>query len=141
MRQDVPIRSRYDGVSAIVSSRGVSWGTRCTCAKTSAKVRSTILYARLIACQTVGILDNIFDVSLVDTINEICDHEARSVLLEFCDQLPEEDCYRGEQKPPRPEPKKCDEEEFPCGDGKCIRGLDACDNEYHCYNGADELGW
>ena len=61
--------------------------------------------------------------------------------MEFCEKLPEEDCYRGEEKPPAPKPEKCDDDEFPCGDGQCIHGLKLCDYKFDCYNGADELRW
>lgn len=76
----------------------------------------------------------------VDAIGD-CDEEAKRTLMEFCDKLPEEDCYRGETKPERPEPARCDEREFDCGDGRCIAGLSVCDYKYDCYNGADELQW
>jgi hypothetical protein len=72
---------------------------------------------------------------------KLCDDcESRQALLDLCRKLPEEDCYRGEEKP-APEPAECDEYEFDCGNGQCIPGLRVCDYKYDCYNGADELAW
>lgn len=61
------------------------------------------------------------------------------MLKDLCDKLPEEDCYRGEEKP-QPEPVRCGKHEFNCGD-ECVDGLSVCDNRYDCHNGADELHW
>lgn len=52
-------------------------------------------------------------------------------------QLPEKDCL-----PALPmNDSKCTEDEFDCGDGVCIHGLQLCDNKFDCRNGADELQW
>ena len=51
--------------------------------------------------------------------------------------LPEKDCLPALGN----ELKRCDEDEYDCGNGQCIHGLGLCDGEYQCMNGADELEW
>ena len=36
---------------------------------------------------------------------------------------------------------KCTEDEFDCGDGQCVHGLQLCDHKFDCKSGADELKW
>ena len=52
-------------------------------------------------------------------------------------KLPEKDCLPALGN----ELKRCEEDEYDCGDGQCIHGLGLCDGEYQCLNGADELEW
>lgn len=70
-------------------------------------------------------------------IQEGCDGESEKILVDVCMKLPNEDCI--------PHPymnlSRCGEDEFDCGDGKCIPGLDICDNKYQCTSGADEVRW
>jgi hypothetical protein len=60
--------------------------------------------------------------------------------MELCEKLPEEECYRGEEKP-KPEPSNCHEFAFDCGNGQCLAGLRLCDYRADCYNAADEIRW
>lgn len=59
--------------------------------------------------------------------------------MEICMQLPDEDCYDGEDYDD--EHDDCGEQAFSCGDGMCIHGLQLCDHKLGCPNGADELPW
>ena len=70
------------------------------------------------------------------SVRENCDGDSRTDLEMLCMQLPEEDCLTGMEGM-----LVCEEDEFDCGDGKCIHGLGVCDNTYQCMNGADELMW
>lgn len=75
-----------------------------------------------------------------ETVDKLCDGEARRVFSDMCRKLPEDECYRGEEKP-RPKPEKCDWNEYDCGNGQCIAGLKVCDYRFDCANAADELQW
>lgn len=54
----------------------------------------------------------------------------------LCMKLPEERCL---SEPIDNMMNMCGEDEFPCGDGKCIHGLSVCDKTYDCRTGADEM--
>jgi hypothetical protein len=69
-------------------------------------------------------------------VREGCHGESRDYLEKLCMRLPNERCL------PAPDSSSmCEEHEFDCGDGKCIRGLGICDNKYQCMTGADETMW
>ena len=72
-----------------------------------------------------------------DAVKELCDEDAREVLMDVCHKLPEEECYRGETKP-KP---TCDEDEFLCGSGECVDMLSVCDYKRDCWDGSDEQQW
>lgn len=66
-----------------------------------------------------------------------CRGASRDYLESICMQLPEEDCL-----PALPmNDSKCTEDEFDCGDGQCVHGLQLCDHKFDCKSGADELKW
>ena len=56
--------------------------------------------------------------------------------MDLCMHLPDEECL-----PAPMNMSKCGKDEFDCGDGECIHGLQICDNKYDCSTGADELQW
>ena len=72
-----------------------------------------------------------------DAVYENCQGEARNHLEMICMKLPEEKCLHS----PDMEMSRCEEDEFDCGDGKCIHGLGICDNKYQCLSGKDETQW
>ena len=70
-------------------------------------------------------------------VREACTNEtSRRALEQICMQLPEDDCL-----PLGTNPYGCREDEFDCGDGQCVHGLQLCDHKFDCKSGADELKW
>ncbi|XP_067935639.1 low-density lipoprotein receptor-related protein 8-like [Watersipora subatra] len=67
---------------------------------------------------------------------EYCSGEGREQLVMLCMKLPEDRCL---SEPIDNMMNMCGEDEFPCGDGKCIHGLSVCDKTYDCRTGADEM--
>ena len=65
-----------------------------------------------------------------------CSSWAMEHLMDLCMHLPDEECL-----PAPMNTSKCGKDEFDCGDGECIHGLQICDNKYDCSTGADELQW
>jgi len=70
-------------------------------------------------------------------VAERCDGDSRAYLESICMKLPEEKCVGADDMSSGP----CGTDEFHCGDGQCVHGLDLCDYKYACKNGADELRW
>ena len=74
---------------------------------------------------------------ITDGIRDGCRGASRDYLESICMQLPEKDCL-----PALPmNDSKCTEDEFDCGDGQCVHGLQLCDHKFDCKSGADELKW
>lgn len=77
--------------------------------------------------------------SFSDGVNGSCTGEAKDTLMEICMSLPEEECI---SEAPDAEEGRCGADEFSCGDGQCVHGLQTCDNKYDCdKTAADELQW
>ncbi|XP_067935633.1 low-density lipoprotein receptor-related protein 1B-like [Watersipora subatra] len=84
-------------------------------------------------------LSTLLSCPLVMTVSKIhfyCSGEGREQLVMLCMKLPEERCL---SEPIDNMMNMCGEDEFPCGDGKCIHGLSVCDKTYDCRTGADEM--
>lgn len=67
-----------------------------------------------------------------------CSGNDKTYLESLCNKLPNDKCVYA---PPANETQRCDENEFDCGYGECIPGMQLCDKIYQCKNGADELDW
>jgi hypothetical protein len=77
-----------------------------------------------------------------DAVNGTCfSEESKSFFYGICDRLPDEGCFGGPDALEEKARCGCGKDEFDCGDGICISGLQLCDNKADCLNGADELAW
>lgn len=99
-------------------------------------IRRTLRYSRCLLVSVVCI-GNLKYLVLLETVRDNCRGSSRDRLETLCKKLPEERCLPGDIG----DDDKCSKEEFSCGDGKCIHGLEICDNKYQCKSGYDELSW
>lgn len=77
-------------------------------------------------------------VSFAEGVWQQCSGDSRDYLETLCMQLPDEDCFAGDEKRA---PSKCDKYEFDCGLDQCVSGLGICDRQRDCATSADEIGW
>lgn len=75
----------------------------------------------------------------VDTVNRSCSGDSYEELAAVCMTLPENGCHNGTLDEAQ---RGCREDQYACGDGTCVHGLQLCDYKYDCLGtGADEVGW
>ena len=65
-----------------------------------------------------------------------CSGPSRDYLESLCMMLPDEKCL-----PAVVGELGCSENEFQCGDGKCVSSLAVCNREVDCCDASDEVGW
>ena len=77
-------------------------------------------------------------------MNAFCpaDGEGTATLTSYCMKLPDKEEEACLSEPiETPDQDECGEDEFNCGNGQCVHGLQLCDHKYDCWTGADELKW